>query len=250
MELAGKVVVVTGSSGTIGRATAIAFARRGSRVVINSKSRPHLGEDLAAEIVRGGGSAVHVQRDVSTLSGAASLMHEVGERLGTIDILVNAAGATVGGGKFGELSEEDWLSAFQQNLFTAINAAQAVLPHMTGPDGGRIISISSVRGLEHCGRTAIMAYSAAKAAMINFTKTLAKELAPAVLVNAIAPGFVNSPNYDAMSDDLKRGFLEATLLGRFIDADEIAKGIVFLADSDSITGHVLVVDGGFSLKFQ
>jgi len=93
-----------------------------------------------------------------------------------------------------------------------------------------------------------MAYSAAKAAMINFTKTLAKELAPEILVNAVAPGFVLTPNYDDVPQNVKNEFIDGTLIKRWISTDEIAEAFLFLARADGVTGEILVVDGGFTLK--
>lgn len=114
---------------------------------------------------------------------------------------------------------------------------------------GAILNTSSIRGLSHCGREGIMAYSAAKAAVISFTKTLAKQLAPYVTVNAVAPGFVYTRAYDGMTDEAKRAFIEATALKRWIQPEEIADAFVYLASASAVTGEVLVVDGGFALKF-
>jgi 3-oxoacyl-[acyl-carrier protein] reductase len=246
MERIADTAVVTGGSGAIGRATVRHLADLGMQVVINSYSREREGAELAGEI---GATAIHVQADLTQRSEAQRLINAAVSHFGRIDLVVNLAGATVGGGPFVNLTEDDWAAAFDRNFYTAVWTSQAAIPAM-GASGGRIINTSSVRGLEHCGRTSIMAYSAAKAALINFTKTLAKELAPEIMVNAIAPGFVRTPNYDSMSDDLVQGFIGATPLGRFLHVDEIARAIGFLARADGITGEVLTVDGGFSLKLQ
>jgi 3-oxoacyl-[acyl-carrier protein] reductase len=250
MNLTGKNVVISGASGVIGAATAEAFARSGCRVVLGSHSRPELAEKLRNQLMADGLTAHHIQGDVGTADGAKEFMGEASSRLGGIDVFMNCVGVTSGGGEFKDLREDDWISAIRANLLTAVFPAQEAVRLMRKQNGGRIINISSVRGVEHCGRTSIMAYSAAKAALVNFTKTLAKEVAPTILVNGIAPGFVKTPNYDSMSEELKRSFLEATLLGQWIPASEIAETALFLSRSNSITGQILLVDGGFSLKFQ
>jgi len=117
-----------------------------------------------------------------------------------------------------------------------------------GEKGGAIVNTASIRGLDATGRPGIMAYSAAKAAMINFTKTLAKELAPRITVNAVAPGFVTTPNYDKTPEETKKEFIDGTLIKRWLQPEEIAEGILYLAGSPGVTGEVLVIDGGFSLK--
>lgn len=115
---------------------------------------------------------------------------------------------------------------------------------------GSIINTSSIRGLDVSGREGIMAYSAAKAALINFTTTLAKELAPDITVNAVAPGFVYKPDYESFPDELKQAFLDGTLIKRFIEPHEIADAYLYLAGTPVVTGEVLVVDGGFRLKLS
>jgi 3-oxoacyl-[acyl-carrier protein] reductase len=115
---------------------------------------------------------------------------------------------------------------------------------------GKILNTSSIRGLPHTGREGVMPYSAAKAAVINFTKTLAKELAPNIQVNNIAPGFVYTPYYDSLSEDVKKNFIKGTAIKRFINVDEIAKAFLYLATADAVTGETLVVDGGFTLKIE
>lgn len=244
--ISGKVVVITGASGAIGSAVTSRFAEAGNLVVLNSKERPENCERQVNELQSNGKQAVHYQADVSTPDGAASLMRRASEAFGGIDVLCNIAGATVGGGDFADLKTSDWEAAFAQNLYTAVNCSQAVLRYMEGREG-RIINTSSVRGLWASGRPAIMAYSLAKGALVNFTSTLAKVVAPGILVNAIAPGFVWTANYEAMPEELRSKFIDATLVKRFLTADEMADGFLFLAATTCITGQTLVMDGGFSL---
>ena len=119
---------------------------------------------------------------------------------------------------------------------------------MLAQGAGKIINTSSIRGIEYAGVKVAMAYSSAKAALISFSKTLAKELAPHVNVNVVAPGFVYTQNYERMRQETKDKMLSTTPIGRFITMDEIADAFVFLAGADAITGQVLLVDGGFTLK--
>ena len=119
---------------------------------------------------------------------------------------------------------------------------------MSENGGGKILNTASIRGLTNTGREGIMPYSAAKAAVVNFTKTLAKQVAPKILVNAVAPGFVYTPYYETLSKELKDQFINNTLIKRFITVEEIADAFHYLATTDAITGSVLVVDGGFTLK--
>lgn len=249
MDLREKVVVVTGGSGAIGGATAIAFADLGAHVVVNSRSRAAEGERIAEQVRSRGVRALHIPADLAEKEQSAALFAETVHAFGRVDVVVAAAGATVGGGSFGSLSRADWISAIDNNLMTAVHTAQdavRVMRESTAP--GRIIMIGSVRGLQHCGREGIMAYSAAKAAVASLASTLAKDVAPQILVNCVAPGFVYTPNYEGMSDELKANFVNSTLIRRFITTDEIAQTIVSLAHSDCITGQTIVVDGGFSLK--
>lgn len=253
MNLEDKAVVVTGASGVIGGVIGEAFANAGARVLLGSHRRPDNAMSLAEKLRSQGSPHVHsFSADVSTAEGADALIDAAKVHLGgSVDVVVNAAGATIGGGDFVSLTEQDWISAFQANTLTSVMTSRAAAAAMHGSGRpGRIINISSIRGLPSSGRTSIMAYSAAKAALFNITATLAKDLAPDVLVNAIAPGFVKTSNYDSMSDELKDAFLNATLLKRWIPASEIADTALFLARTDSITGQTVVVDGGFSLKFQ
>lgn len=243
-----SVAVVTGASGAIGGAVSRALSQLGVAVVAHSHGRPANGEALVAELTEAGGSALHVNGDLTDPLVAQELVSQAERTFGGVDVLIATSGATVGGGEFTALSSDDWSSAYEQNVMTAVNASAAVVPAMMRRGGGRIVLTSSIRGLEAYGREAIMPYSAAKAALINIVATLAKDVGPSILVNAVAPGFVYTPNYDAMTEETRASFTEATVIKRFIDPSEIAAAFVFLASTDIITGQTLVVDGGFSLK--
>jgi 3-oxoacyl-[acyl-carrier protein] reductase len=242
------VAIVTGASGAIGSAVARALSERGAAVVVHSNSRHEAGEALKSEIERAGGRAVHVNGDLTDASVAQRLVEAAQESFGHVDVLIGTAGANAGVGTFESLQPEDWMSAYQANFMTAVNAASAVVPVMRENGKGSIVLTSSIRGIPAYGREGIVAYSAAKAALVNLTATLAKDLGPSVLVNAVAPGFVWTPNYEAMTEELRSSFTDATIIKRFIQPAEIAETFLFLAETEIITGQTLIVDGGFSLK--
>jgi NAD(P)-dependent dehydrogenase (short-subunit alcohol dehydrogenase family) len=242
----GKVAVITGASGAIGSAVAKRFADDGYSLVLNSRTRSESCEEHVETFRAAGVEVYHHHGDVSTHEAAVELTAATRREFGALDVLVNIAGATVGGAPVDELTAADWEAAFAANFYTAVYCSQAALKEMSGRKGW-IINTSSVRGLWASGRPAIMAYSVAKAALINYTSTLAKTVGPDIIVNAVAPGFVWTPNYAAMSEELQKSFIEATILKRFITAEELADSYLFLASTTCITGQTLVVDGGFSL---
>lgn len=247
MDLHGKVAVVTGSSSGIGRAVALRFAEMGARVVINSRSNREGGRATVEDICRIGGEAIYIQADVTEEKQVSALFEEVVDNYGTVDILVNNAGRA-SGVPFAESTLAHWNDMLAANFFSAVLCSIEATKIMRRKGTGRIINTASVRGMEHTGRPGVMAYSAAKAAMINFTRTLAKELAPDILVNAVAPGFVETPYMSTVSDDLKQQWLSSIPLRRFIGMPEIADMYILLATSDVMTGTILVADAGFTLK--
>lgn len=247
MDIKGKVAIVTGSSSGIGKAIALLFAREGARIVVNSRSNTAGGMAVVEQITQEGGQAIYVQGDLSDEQAVLELFRQTLDRFGTVDILINNAG-TSAGQPFLQATAEAWLKSLNNNLISAVLCSREAAKIMLEKGHGAIINTASVRGLEHTGREGIMAYSASKAGLINFTKTLAKQLAPKIMVNAIAPGFVWTPPYEKMSREQIEGFANAALIKRFIQPEEIAESYLFLARSEIITGEVLVVDGGFTLK--
>ena len=247
MDLNGKVAVITGSSSGIGKATALAFARQGAVVVVNSRSNSAGGEAVAAEIRASGGQALHVQANLTDEGQVAGLFEKTLDAFGTIDILVNNAGRTRAV-PFLEADKAHWQQAFDENLFSTVLCAHAAAKIMLARGRGRIINTSSIRGVQYAGTKVAIAYSAAKAAVVSFSKTLAKELAPHITVNVVAPGFTYTENYDRMAAEVKENMLANMPLKHFVTVDDVAQASVFLAAADSITGQVLLVDGGFTLK--
>ena len=249
MRFENKVVLITGSASGIGKATAIRFAEEGAKLIINSKNNVTGGQEVVDHIESLGRQAVYVQADVSDPVSAKGLFAQIRDKFGRLDVLVNNAGSTVIM-PFLETTKEHWMEAFNTNLITAVLCSIEAATLMQEQGQGSIINTSSIRGLDVSGREGIMAYSAAKAALINFTTTLAKELAPDITVNAVAPGFVYKPAYDNFPDELREDFVGSTLIKRFIEPHEIADAYLYLAGTPVVTGEVLVVDGGFRLKLS
>ena len=249
MKYENKVALITGSATNIGRATALAFAKEGASVIVHSRKNVSAGQKVAQEIEDAGGKAVFVRADLSDPTQVKELIKQAVDAFGTVDILVNNAGEAIGM-PFLESTADYWLDQFNSNFFSAVLCSIEAAKIMKEKGQGVILNTASIRGLDATGRPGIMAYSAAKAAMISFTKTLAKELAPHITVNAVAPGFVLTPNYDATPEEVKKEFIDGTLIKRWLQPEEIAEGFVYLADQTGITGEVLVIDGGFSLKYQ
>lgn len=247
MIIKDKVVLITGSSSGIGAATAKKFAGAGAKVVINCLTNLTGAEQVASECQTLGAQTLVIQADVANPQSVADMFKQITDKFGTLDILINNAGLP-DKKSFWEASVDDWIEIFKHNLFGTMLCSQQAALIMKSKQTGKILNTASIRGLGHGGRQGIMAYSAAKAAIINFTKTLAKELAPYIQVNAIAPGFVWTPNYEKVSLELREEFVGGSLLKRWINVDEIADGFIYLAQADAITGEVLTIDAGWNLK--
>jgi 3-oxoacyl-[acyl-carrier protein] reductase len=243
MKLKDKVAIITGSSKGMGEATALLFAKEGAKIVTNSRSEEK-EESVREEIEKAGGVAIFVKADISVPEDVKRLFKETIDAFGTVDILVNNAGLH-NPKDFFELTKENWEKILHVNLIGTFLCSQRAAKIMLDHKSGRIINIASVRGLPHCGRSENIDYSASKAGVINFTKSLAKKLAPNIQVNAIAPGPTDTPMSTWTEADLKN-----TSLGRLLQPEEIAKVSLFLAAEapPSLTGEVIVVDGGYNLK--
>ncbi|MGW1994973.1 SDR family NAD(P)-dependent oxidoreductase [Embleya sp. NPDC001921] len=244
-----RTVIVTGSSAGIGKAVALRLARE-CHVVVNARSGVADGLRTVAEIVDAGGSADFVRADVSTEAGVAELFAAAAAASGgPITALVNNAGSARPV-PFGEWSSAHWHEMLQANLIGCALASQEFVRRLEGRDGA-IVNVASIRGIERFGRLGIAAYSAAKAGLINLTATMARELAPAVRVNAVSPGFTDTRIFhdpDASAEDRHRidGWREQVPLGRFVAPEEIADAVAYLLAATAVTGTNLVVDGGWT----
>ena len=247
MDLRGKVAVVTGASRGIGRAIALELAGLGASVVVNYRSNADAATEVVEAIEAKGGQAIAVQADVGDFEQAARLIKTATESLGRVDILVNNAGTTRDQ-LLMLMKEDDWDVVLRTNLKSAFNCCKAVARQMVRQRGGRIVNISSVSGI--CGQGGQTNYSASKAGLIGFTKSLAKELGPRnVTVNAIAPGFVVTDLTADLPKELMERAIEVTPLRRMGQPEEIAHAVLYLASDRAafVTGSALVIDGGMSL---
>jgi NAD(P)-dependent dehydrogenase (short-subunit alcohol dehydrogenase family) len=241
-SMADKVVVVTGSAGGIGRAIAVESARRGAKVVVNSRKAERLDE-VTKEIERVHSEALPVSANLRDPEQVEALVEKSRERFGRIDVLVNNAG-----GRFlappEEISPNGWRAVLETNLDSAFLCARAVLPIMREQGGGRIVNIGSVAGEGAYPRAAH--YGAAKAALVNLTATLGAEWARHnVQVNCVAPGAILT-DASSFADPAVRERVEATLPGgRIGTPEEIAEVVLFLAGMEGtyLTGQTIRVDG-------
>ncbi len=248
MRLKDKAALITGGGRGIGAATASVFAEEGARVGIVDIRDEGLKE-VAAQARQKGFEFKAFVGDVSKKDQIERVMQGFIQEFGRIDILVNNAGIAISR-PFLEKSVEDWVKTLDVNLIGLFLCSQSAARYMVEQKSGKIINISSIRGIDHCGREGIMDYSASKAAVINLTKTLAKELAPYINVNTVAPGHTATEMTKSLPEEIKRNMIEGSYLKRMAQPEDIAKAILFLAsnDADFVTGQVLLVDGGFSLK--
>jgi acetoacetyl-CoA reductase len=242
-DLKNKVAIVTGGSRGIGAEISLELAKQGVKIVINYNSQKEQADKVVAEIVELGGEAYAVQADVSNSQDAAKLVTEAVNHFGGVDILVNNAGITRDS-TFKKLSEEDWRKVIDVNLNSVYNTTSAALPHISESTAGRIINISSIIG--QAGGFGQTNYSAAKAGMIGYTKSLALELAKSgVTVNAICPGFIGTEMVAAMPEKVLESVVARVPQRRLGTPNEIARGVVFLCqDGEYITGQQLNINGG------
>ena len=240
--LAGQTALVTGASRGIGRAVALELAGAGATVAVNYASSSGAAEEVVAQISAAGGSAYALKADVSQEDQVEQLMAAVLERSGSLDVLVNNAGITRDG-LLMRMKTEDWQAVLELNLSGVFLCTRAITRTMLKQKRGRIINITSVVGL--IGNAGQANYAAAKAGVIGFTRSTARELASrGITVNAVAPGFIATD----MTKDLKADeLLNAIPLGRYGQPEEVAGAVRFLAADPAaayITGQVLQVDGG------
>lgn len=245
-SLKDKVAIVTGASQGIGRDTALALAQAGAKVAVAARSESKLA-DLVQDIAAKGGEALAVTMDVANAEQVKAGFKQVLERFGRLDILVNNA-AIARDGLAMRMKLEDWETVLRTNLTGAHLCIQQALSPMLRQKGGRIINISSV--VAQSGNAGQANYVASKGGLIGLTKAIAMEVASRnITVNAIAPGFIETPMTAALPDKVKAELKMRIPLGRMGTAHDVAAAILFLASDEAgyITGHVLDVNGGMYL---
>lgn len=242
-----KTVLITGASRGIGRAAAAAFAGAGYDIAVNYLNSEEAALSLCAELERHSVRALPFRADVSDKAEVNSMVSDIEKSLGSVGVLVNNAGIAEQA-LFSDISEEMWDRMFAVNVKGVYNCAQAVLPSMIHEKQGRIVNVSSMWGIS--GASCEVHYSASKAALIGFTKALAKEVGPSgITVNCIAPGVIATEMNGKLSPETMAELRENTPLNRIGVPEDIAEAILFLASDRAafITGQTLSVDGGFIL---
>lgn len=240
MNLKDKIAIVTGGSSGMGQAISIALANEGCKVIFTYNTNEK-GADKTLRAI--GKTGTKFKIDFHNEKDMQRLFDFVSEKFGKLDILVNNAGINRPRGLF---NPEDWKEIFQVDLFSIVFCTGKAVELMKG--NGKILNITSIYGEGKACFKGIAPYGAAKAALNHYTQLLSKNLAPGILVNAIAPGYVKTPLW---KDTTESDFVDAgkeQLIGRMILPDEIAQMAIAVIKSDAMTGEVVVVDGGISLK--
>jgi len=243
MILKDKVALITGASSGMGQAIAISLAKEGCKVVFTYNTNQKGAEKTTVEINKFGEKVTAVKVDLCIEKDIANLFKQIQKKYGKLDILVNNAGINNGGEL---LDPVFWRKLFEVDLFSIVSSINKALKLMS--KGSKIINISSVYGDERCGFKGLIAYSVAKSALNSFTRTLAKNLAPKIYVNAIAPGYVDTPLWGNISEKQKKIEGKDRLIERMIQPEEIADMVIAVLNNDAVNGEVIFVDGGISLK--
>ncbi len=235
---------MTGSSRGIGKAIALAFARKGANIVLNGRGPS--SEALEKEIQACGVEVFYIAADIQHYEEAKALIHAVKERFGTIDVVVNNAGIT-NDKLIMRMTEADFMKVINVNLKGTFNVIQNVSSIMLKQRSGTIINLSSVVGLS--GNSGQANYAASKAGVVGLTKSVARELASrGITCNAIAPGFITTDMTNELSDKVKENSQQQIPLKRFGSVEDVANTAIFLAKSPYITGQVINVDGGMLMN--
>lgn len=244
MLLEGKTALITGASRGIGRAIAETLAAQGAKVAINYAGNVKAAEEAKAAIEAAGGEAILVKADVSDPAAVQEMISTVTEAFGQIDILVNNAGITRDG-LLMRMKDEDWDAVISTNLRGVYNCTKAVTKLMMKKRYGRIVNMTSVVGIT--GNAGQTNYSAAKAGVIGFSKSAAKELSSrGITVNMVAPGFIDTDMTAVLPEKVKEEMAAGIPLGRIGKAQDVANAVLFLVSDQAsyITGQVVNVDGG------
>jgi 3-oxoacyl-[acyl-carrier protein] reductase len=250
MRLQGKAVLITGGGSGLGREMALTFAREGAKIGIND-IKPESAQNVLTEVRATTANAVTLVADVSNSSAVKKMFAEFIVAFGTIDVLVNNAGIgrasrfpEVGG--TADLTDEDWHQMLAAHLDSTFYCTREALKVMIPRKSGKIINLGSIAGTT--GLAGASDYCAAKGAIISFTKSVAKEVVQhGILVNCIAPGFIQTPMTAPISEDVRNQIIAATPIGRFGEPRDIALAALYLASDDAnfMVGQVVSPNGGY-----
>lgn len=243
MSLEGRVAIVTGAAQGIGQAIAQTLARDGADIVVADLD-PGRSQETVEAVTRVGRRALNIKVNVAELNDVKAMVDQVLKEWGRIDILVNNAGITRDGLLI-RMRDEDWNLVLQVNLNGTFHCTKAVLPSMTKQRWGRIVNIASIVGV--MGNVGQANYAASKAAVIGFTRTVAREYASRlVTVNAVAPGFIDTAMTKGLPAEVKETLQKQIPLGRLGQPSDVAEAVRFLVSEEAgyITGQVLHVNGG------
>jgi NAD(P)-dependent dehydrogenase (short-subunit alcohol dehydrogenase family) len=242
-EWSNKVLLITGASrGGMGAAAARLAHQRGGMVIVHGHSENSELLELAKEL-----DAKSITCDIADKSAVTKAVEQAAGFYNRIDVLINTAGL-VTSQPFLDSEDEHWEQQYRVNVLGTVHMCQAVIPHMLKQGNGRIVNVSSTRGRSTLASSRITAYSAAKAAIINLTASLAKEFAPTIAVNCVSPSFTLTHMSETWNDTV-RAQAKTSLVGRAAQPEEIAEPILFLASDRAgfITGQDLLVDGGYEI---
>jgi NAD(P)-dependent dehydrogenase (short-subunit alcohol dehydrogenase family) len=240
-KLAGRVALVTGAAKRIGRSIALELAQRGADVIVNYRNSREDAEQVVSEILKMGRRSIVLQADVSLRAEVKRMISSVESEFGRLDILVNNAGMFQHV-PFNEITDEQWNGIIATNLTSQFLCSQIATPLLKTSGRGRIINLASLGGL--LAWPGYTHYCVSKAGVISLTRCLARALAPDITVNAVAPGTIT---FEGDAAELETDFIRRAPLRRTGKGSDIAEAVTFLAESDFITGQVLVVDGGRSI---
>ncbi len=243
MELKGKTALVTGASSGIGRAIAVAFARKGAHVLVHYGRNKAGAEETLGEVAKVSRGRV-VQADLMRREDIASLFAAIEQTSPTVDVLVNNAGDARPGGID---DDEVWAYELQNIFLSAIHVSRAFLA-LPSSALRKIVNVTSLYGNLRGGSAQFLQYSAFKAALASVSTTLNKATAPNVIVNAVAPGYTATPAWAGAPPEVMEALARTTSIGRFVTPEEVAHAVVFVAENDALVGQVLTLDGGTSLK--
>jgi 3-oxoacyl-[acyl-carrier protein] reductase len=244
LDLSGKIALVTGAGRGIGRATALKLGAAGAKVAVNYNASEGPAQEVVESIVSAGGEAKAVRADVSKAADVDTMVGDLVKEWGRLDILINNAGITRDNLMM-RMSQDEWDAVMDTNLRSAYFTTRAVLRPMLRNRWGRIVSLSSVVGLT--GNAGQANYAAAKAGVIGFTKSIAREVGGRnITANAIAPGFIQTDITAGLPEELKASMLKQIPADRYGEPDDVANAVVFLCSdlASYINGQVLNVDGG------